>query len=97
MFASMKVAHVDGTVVDCEGRRSDAIRFERHYGIPSTRIVGDDGLFVEHLWYFGWLAESRVRDVGEFDEWMDTVDSVEIATDDDAETDPTNPSSSPSA
>lgn len=93
MFKQMKVTHTDGSEVDVEGRRADLVRFERHFKIPAGKMFNDDGLFVEHLWFYAWCAEGRASEVGDFDTWMETVDSVEIVAIEDADSEvPTDPS-----
>jgi hypothetical protein len=48
------------------------------------------------LWYFGWCAEKRVNaDIPVFDDWMETVEGVDILSEEEEES-PTDPSSSPS-
>lgn len=94
MFDNMKITHTDGTVVECSGRNSDVVRFERQFKQPASTIFDDGGLYTEHLWFFGWLAEGRERDVPGFDEWMDSVELVAIHTDED-EVPPTDPDGSP--
>lgn len=97
MFDIIRITHTDGTVTDAPGRKSDVVRFERHFRLPVSRLFDDGGMFTEHLWYFGYLAESRViAEQVEFDDWMDTVDQVEIVTVEDTAP-PSHPSSSPSA
>ena len=96
MFKKMKVAHTDGTEVEVEGRKADIIRFERQFKLPAGRMFGDGGLFVEHLWFYAWCAEARAGDVGSFDDWMETVDSVEILDTGDDQENPTEPDRSPS-
>jgi hypothetical protein len=97
VFKHLKVEHVDGTVVDVEGRKADVVRFERHFKMPAGRIFSDEGLYVEHLWFYAWLAEARKAEVGDFETWMESVESVEIVTEDDDSESPTDPSPSPSA
>jgi hypothetical protein len=99
VFNHLRITHTDGTVADVSGRRADMVRFERHFKVPAGRMFDGEGMFVEHLWFYGYAAESRDSDVGEFDAWVETVDSVEIITDadDEATESPTDPSPSPSA
>lgn len=101
MFQHLRITHTDDTVVDVHGRRADIIRFERHFKIPAGKMFDGEGMFVEHLWFYGYAAESRDNaELGDFDAWFETVESVEIVTDDDEVDDgesPTDPSPSPSA
>lgn len=98
MFKHLKIEHVDGSIVDVEGRKADVVRFERHFKMPAGRMFSEDGLYVEHLWFYAWLAEARhTDDLGDFEEWMETVESVEIVTEDVEPDVPTVPSPSPSA
>lgn len=96
MFGKYKITHLDGTVIEAAGRKVDAVKFERNFKMPASAMFGDDGIYTEHLWYFGWCAEKRVTsDLPDFDEWMETVEGVDILSEEDEPT-PTDPSSSPS-
>jgi Tfp pilus assembly protein FimT len=52
--------------------RGRAMTEQRPYQI----MFDGEGLFVEHLWFYGYAAESRDSDVGEFDAWVETVDRL---------------------
>lgn len=96
MFAKYKITHLDGTVIEAAGRKVDAVKFEREFKMPVSNLFGDNGIYTEHLWFFGWCAEKRVNaDLPVFDEWMETVEGVDILSEEEEET-PTDPSSSPS-
>jgi hypothetical protein len=96
MFAKYKITHLDGTVIEAAGRKVDAVKFERQFKMPVSNLFGDDGIYTEHLWYFGWCAEKRVNaELPDFDDWMETVEGVDIVTEEEEPT-PTDPSSSPS-
>ena len=97
MFAKYKITHLDGTVIEAAGRKVDAVKFERQFKMPVSNLFGDDGIYTEHLWYFGWCAEKRVNaELPDFDDWMETVEGVDIVTEEEEEPTPTDPSSSPS-
>jgi hypothetical protein len=96
MFAKYRITHQDGTIIEAVGRKVDAVKFERQFKMPVSSIFGDDGIYTEHLWFFGWCAEQRINtDLPGFDEWMETVDGVDVLPEEEEET-PTDPSSSPS-
>jgi hypothetical protein len=64
--------------------------------MPVSNLFSDGGIYTEHLWFFGWCAEKRINSGRpDFDEWMETVDGVDILSEEEEET-PTDPSSSPS-
>jgi hypothetical protein len=97
MFAKYKITHLDGTVIEAPGRKVDAVKFERQFKMPVSNLFEDGGIYTEHLWYFGWCAEKRVNaDIPVFDDWMETVEGVDIVTEEEEEESPTDPSSSPS-
>jgi hypothetical protein len=96
MFAKYRITHQDGNIVEAPGRKVDAVKFERQYKMPVSNLFSEGGIYTEHLWFFGWCAEKRINsDLPDFDEWMETVDGVDILSEEDEET-PTDPSSSPS-
>ena len=99
MFKHLRITREDGSIADVHGTKADMVRFERHFKIPAGRVFSSDGLFIEHLWFYAYVAEGRTADLPAFDEWMETVDSVEIvsmAGEEPAEEDPTTPLPSPS-
>jgi len=97
MFAKYRITHQDETVTEVEGRKVDAVKFERRFKMPVSNLFVDGGLYTEHLWFFGWCAEKRVNsELPDFDEWMESVNGVEIVMEDETEEHPTDPSSSPS-
>jgi hypothetical protein len=97
MFAKYKITFEDGTDLQASGRKADAIRFERQFKIPVAAMFSEEGVRQEHLWFFGWCAAKRVNpDIVSFDDWIDTVESVDIVTVEEEEPTPTDPSSSPS-
>lgn len=95
MFKKYRITHLDDTMIEVEGRRVDAIEFERHFKIPSSQFFNQDGIFTEHIFFLGWCAEKREKpDLPGFDEWMNDISDVEIVIGEDSP--PTVPSSSPS-
>jgi hypothetical protein len=96
MFAKYRITHQNGTVIEAEGRKVDAVKLERKFKIPASSLF-DGGIYTEHLWFFGYCAEKRLNsELPEFDDWMETVDGVEIIMEDESDEHPTDPSSSPS-
>lgn len=96
MFDKYRIRHHDGSVTEVEGRKVDAVKFERQFQMPVSNLFTDGGLYTEHLWFFGWCAEKRTNpDTPSFDEWMEDIEGVEIVTEEEEAT-PTDPSSSPS-
>jgi hypothetical protein len=97
MFAKYKITFEDGTDLEVPGRKADAIRFERQFKIPVAAMFSEDGVRQEHLWFFGWCAAKRNNpDIVSFDDWIETVESVDIMAVEEEEQTPTDPSSSPS-
>lgn len=97
MFAKYRITHQDGNIVEAPGRKVDAVKFERQFKMPVSNLFGEGGIYTEHLWFFGWCAEKRINsDLPDFDEWMETVDGVDILSEEEEEETPTDPSSSPS-
>lgn len=97
MFAKYRITHQDGTIIEAEGRKVDAVKFERQFKMPVSSLFEDGGLYTEHLWFFGYCAEKRLNpELPGFDDWMETVDGVDILNAEENEPHPTDPSSSPS-
>jgi hypothetical protein len=97
MFAKYKITFEDGTDLETSGRKADAIRFERQFKIPVAAMFSEDGVRQEHLWFFGWCVAKRTNpDILAFDDWIETVESVDIMAVEEDEPTPTDPSSSPS-
>lgn len=86
MLPPMTITFTDGTKVETKPKASDGIRFERAYNMPIIKAFGLGEVHMEHLWYMAYLS----CDHGDtpFDEWMDTVDTVEFAGQDEAASDP---------
>jgi hypothetical protein len=95
MFDKYRITLNDGTIVEAPGRKADAVKFERHFHMPISKLFGDDGIYTEHIMFLGWCAVSRANpDTGDFDAWIETIKDVDIITGE--EVPPTEPSSSPS-
>lgn len=95
MFDRYRITHQDGTVIEAQGRKVDAVRFERQFRIPISKLFNEDGIFTEHIMFLGWCAEKRSNpDLPEFDDWMEDIVDVDIVIGE--EIPPTDPSSSPS-
>lgn len=82
MLAPMTITFADETTVVVTPKASDGIRFERTYNTPIMKAFSMGEIYMEHLWYFAFLAFGRDREVGSFDEWMDSVESVEFVEQD---------------
>lgn len=100
MFGTLKVTYQDGSSVEGKTIEADAVRFERQFKMPASRFFGRDEsgeieIYLEHLWYFGWLVARREGEELPYDDaWLDKVKAVEIVKV--AEPVPTDPSPSPS-
>lgn len=94
MFDKYRITHTDGTVHEVLGKKSDVVKFEREFKMPAANILDSGAIYIEHLWYFGWLADERENNTGtNFNDWIETVESVEILTVEDQN--PTQPNPSP--
>ena len=95
MFDKYRITHRDGTIIEAEGRKADAVRFERQFHIPISKLFNEDGIYTEHIMFLGWCAEKRANpDLAAFDDWMEDIVDVDIVIAE--EVPPTDPSSSPS-
>lgn len=94
MFPKFKIIHTDGSEVICDGSSSDIVHFEDHFDKPGFVIF--DEMRVKYLWFFAYMAESRtVENIAAFDDWINTVDSVEQIGDA-SENPPSAPTPTPS-
>jgi hypothetical protein len=76
MQIPMKVAYGDGSEVEVVAKASDLIAFERHFDRPMTELGTSR---VEHILWLAWHVASKTKktDLG-FDDWVDTIDSVNL-------------------
>ena len=95
MFDKYRITLNDGTVIEAAGRKADAVKFERQFQMPISKLFNEDGIYTEHIMYLGWCAAKRSNpETAAFDDWIETVKDVDIVTGE--EVPPTEPSSSPS-
>ena len=95
MFDKYRITLNDGTVIEAPGRKADAVKFERQFHMPISKLFSEDGIYTEHIMFLGWCAVKRSNsDTPGFDDWIETVKDVDIVTGE--EVPPTEPSSSPS-
>lgn len=95
MFDKYRITLNDGTIVEAPGRKADAVKFERQFKMPISRLFNEDGIYTEHIMFLGWCAVSRSNpDTPSFDDWIENVKDVDIVTGEEAP--PTDPNSSPS-
>jgi hypothetical protein len=94
MFDKYRITYSDGTANEVTGKKSDVVRFERKYKMPVANMLADNAIYTEHLWFFGWCAEQRAGNTElSFDDWVETIESVEVLTVE--EENPTAPNPSP--
>ena len=59
---------------------SDMVKFESHFNISIANL--DKDLKITHLLFLAWASETRTKATAKtFEEWVDTVLSVEAADD----------------
>jgi hypothetical protein len=59
---------------------SDMVKFETHFDISIANL--DKNLKITHLLFLAWASEARTKATAKtFEEWVDTVLSVEAADD----------------
>lgn len=95
MFDKYRITHNDGTIIEAAGRKADAVKFERQFHMPISRLFNEDGIYTEHIMFLGWCAEKRLNpDTGAFDDWIEDIKDVDIVIGE--EVPPTEPNPSPS-
>ncbi len=95
MFDKYRITLNDGTIFEAEGRKADAVKFERQFKMPISRLFNEEGIYTEHIMFLGWCAAQRSKpDTPAFDDWIETIQDVDIVTGE--EVPPTEPNSSPS-
>lgn len=76
---NLTVTHKDGSKNDVVCKTSDYVAFEAHFDKPVSIL--EQGRLTYLLW-LAWKASSRVGVTQlVFDEWVDTVDSIESGDD----------------
>jgi hypothetical protein len=82
MLGTLKVTYVDDSTLEGATLPVDAIHFERHFDLPVSAAFGANGMRLEHLWFFAWRMVRREQghDPGDFDQWIDGVQTVEVVT-----------------
>lgn len=76
MQIPMKVALGDGSEVEVTAKASDLIAFERHFDKPMTELGTSR---VEHILWLAWHVCTKQKQTElAFDEWVDTIDSVNL-------------------
>lgn len=94
MFDRYSITYTDGTNHEVDGKKSDVVKFERKYKIPVANLLSENAIYIEHLWFFGWCAETRAGNTElSFDDWIETIESVEVLTVE--QENPTSPNPSP--
>lgn len=69
----------DGRRVEGESRTSDIIAFERRFQLPGFLLGDQDHIRIEHMVFMGYRAITRDwPDKPDFDDWIETVDSVDM-------------------
>jgi hypothetical protein len=71
-----KVTHIDGTEEEVALRPRAQIAYEEETGDALISLDSDE-MRVSKLYKLAWFAAGRPSD---FDEWIDSLDSVEMAT-----------------
>jgi hypothetical protein len=80
MKLNMTVRYEGGGTDDVSTKARDTIRLERHYQTTISKVI-EGGWSTEQMWYMAYAALCRTgRCSLEFDQWIDTVDEVEVVT-----------------
>jgi hypothetical protein len=71
------IKYLDGSAADISvASVADQVAFERHFD-RSIATLSDDFRLTDMCW-LAWSGLHRKKDVGEFDEWLTKVETVEI-------------------
>lgn len=64
----------------------DLIRLERHFGMSIAEVFVGGQPKLDHIYYLAWSALRRTgQDVGEYEDWLETVEEVEFDADEESE------------
>jgi hypothetical protein len=77
MRMNMKVTYNDGAGVDVVVSAPDLVAFEREFDRSVARFESEVK-FTDICW-LAWHKLNRDKKAGGFDEWLETLDGVEIA------------------
>lgn len=84
MKLKLNVENDRGDVTSVVVKPRTQVAFERHFSTPDKPVRLDDGVGMEHLY---WLAWHALKVQTEFDDWLDTIDSVTADVDEGDEVD----------
>jgi hypothetical protein len=71
------IKYLDGSATDNSvASVADQVAFERHFD-RSIATLSDDFRLTDMCW-LAWSGLRRKKDVGEFDDWLTKVETVEI-------------------
>lgn len=77
MRGNLRIVHDDGRTVDVHLRTGDLVKFERAYDL-SADVLNGDTVRIEHVLFIAYTAAKRDGSTDlEFDEWIDTVETIE--------------------
>lgn len=77
MRMQMNVTYADGTGADVSVSAPDLVAFEREFDRSVARFESEVR-FTDICW-LAWHKLHRDKKAGEFDEWLETIDGIEIA------------------
>lgn len=77
MQLKFKIKYLDGSATDSSvASVADQVAFERQFD-RSIATLSDDFRLTDMCW-LAWSGLQRKKDVGEFDDWLTRVETVEI-------------------
>lgn len=84
MRLSLRVSYLDGSAVDVVTSAADLVRFEEAFSRSIAKLETE--LRFTDLAWLAWHALKRQGKTGlDFDAWIDTLDSVEFGSPEEAE------------
>jgi len=77
--AAVTVRHIDGTTVDAPITGRVTVNFERHWQVAAREVFTSGNM--EHNYWLAWQAVFVAKKTAlDFDQWLDTVATMEWGT-----------------
>lgn len=78
MNLNLLIKYLDGTTKDLSTSPADIVAFESKFDLSVARL--QDSIRMTHIFFIAWHVAQRTKATAlEFDAWLETVETVELA------------------